>query len=63
MSEYKPVITPNWLLGFIEGEGSFNVNKSTLLVVFTISQSSIDLHLMSLIKEYHPSPVTLRLLR
>jgi hypothetical protein len=52
MSEsYKPRITPNWLLGFVEGEGTFNVVKGYGLT-FSLGQSSIDYTLMLAIKDY-----------
>ena len=48
---YSPQITPNWLLGFVEGEGSFNVVKGYGLT-FSINQSSKDNALMVAIKNY-----------
>lgn len=48
---YKPLITPNWLLGFIEGEGSFSVIKGFGLT-FSLCQSSTDSALMLAIKDY-----------
>lgn len=49
----KPRITGQWLLGFVEGEGSFNINKSAnYMVVFNITQSSRDLPLMKEIKAF-----------
>lgn len=49
-------ITPNWLLGFIEGDGSFSVNRlktqSKYQIVFSISQSATDLALLTAIKIY-----------
>ena len=48
---YKPIITPNWLLGFIEGEGSFSVVRGYGLT-FSINQSSKDNALMVAIKNY-----------
>jgi hypothetical protein len=29
LKDYKPVISDYWLLGFVEGEGSFSIVKST----------------------------------
>jgi hypothetical protein len=41
------------LLGFVEGDGSFNVNKSANYSLgFNITQSSRDLHLMGKIKAF-----------
>lgn len=41
------------MLGFVEGDGSFNVNKSAnYSLVFNITQSSRDLHLMREIKAF-----------
>jgi hypothetical protein len=48
---YKPRITPYWLLGFVEGEGSFNVTKGYNLS-FGIPQSSKDSILMERIKDF-----------
>lgn len=48
---YKPRITPYWLLGFVEGEGSFNVVKG-YGITFSMSQSSLDSALMLAIKDY-----------
>ncbi len=38
---YKPRIINYWLLGFVEGKGSFNVNKGYYLT-FIFTESSID---------------------
>jgi len=46
---YKPRITSYWLLGFVEGEGSFSVVKGYSLI-FNITQSSVDSALMEAIK-------------
>lgn len=35
-------ITPYWLLGFIEGDGSFSVNKENFLLNFSIAQTIKD---------------------
>lgn len=48
---HQPRITPYWLLGFVEGEASFNVIKGFNLT-FSIAQSSIDSVLMEAIKSY-----------
>lgn len=49
---YKPRITPYWLLGFVEGEGSFYVQKSSKRLDFSVGQSAKDLALMHSIKNY-----------
>lgn len=51
-ASYLSRLSPNWLLGFIEAEGSFHVIKSRLRLEFILSQSSQDLALMKLIAEY-----------
>jgi hypothetical protein len=48
----KTIITPYWLLGFVEGEGSFFVRQELYKLTFTLSQSSRDLVLMGLIKDF-----------
>lgn len=46
-------ITPYWLLGFIEGEGCFSINKvNNFRLDFSISQSSTSFALMQKIKIY-----------
>src|SRR5688572_12618219 len=51
--DYKPIITPYWLLGFVEGEGSFSVIKThNYLLRFSIGQSYKDLVLMNEIKKF-----------
>lgn len=45
-------ITPYWLLGFVEAEGSFNVSKNNYRLVFCIAQSEKDLVLMQEIKNF-----------
>lgn len=44
-------ITPNWLLGFVEGEGSFFVSKGFNLT-FNLVQASIDSDLMYAIRDF-----------
>ena len=54
-SNHKPIITPYWFLGFIEGEGCFYIkeNKNNKFGFgFNISQSVKDLFLMAEIKNY-----------
>lgn len=41
-----------WLLGFIEGEGSFNVVKDELITTFTLGQVSKDRSLLEKIVEF-----------
>lgn len=60
-------MTPNWLLGFIEGDGSFNIDFSRTRNPYTnlnfrllIIQSAVDLDLLLAIKNYINSlPVSL----
>ncbi len=50
---YKPRITRYWLLGFVEGEGSFfALKKDNLYLTFSISQSMMDKTLMESIKDF-----------
>lgn len=50
------VITPNWLLGFVEGEGSFFVlrrpSSNSYSLVFGLTQSYTNLELMKAIRDY-----------
>lgn len=50
--EYKPKITSYWLLGFVEGEGSFFVKKDQYKLTFTLTQSIKDFALMESIKDF-----------
>lgn len=45
-------ITNYWFLGFVEGDGSWSVDKKNYLLSFSIAQSSKDLELMEAIKNY-----------
>jgi hypothetical protein len=45
-------ITPYWLLGFIEGEGSFYIQKSQYVVRFEIGQNILDEKVMLAIREF-----------
>jgi len=46
-------ITPNWLLGYVEGDGSFFVAKEkNFTLFFSIAQKTVDLPLMEAIKNY-----------
>ena len=46
---HKIIITPYWLLGFIEGEGTFFVRK-TIALGFGISQTKSELNVLETIK-------------
>ncbi len=48
---HKIHITDNWLLGFIEGDGSFSITKKDFILTFSISQKG-NLPLMEAIKSY-----------
>lgn len=48
---YKIRITSNWILGFVEGEGSFSLRKDYNLTL-SIGQSIKDLALMKAIKDF-----------
>ena len=48
--EYK--ITPYWLLGFVEGDGSFYIAKKGYRLIFSICQSSIDSVILYKIREF-----------
>lgn len=50
-SFYHARITSYWLLGFVEGEGSFGINKNYTLV-FSLGQSDKDLALMEAIRDF-----------
>lgn len=51
--DYKPIITPYWLLGFVEGEGSFSVGAGpNYHPTFNITQASTDLVVMEAIKVF-----------
>lgn len=41
MSSHKINITPEGLLGFVEGDGSFSVTKAGLILTFSITQKGI----------------------
>jgi hypothetical protein len=44
-------ITPNWLLGFVKGDGSFSVIKADKILTFSITQKG-NLILMNAIKSF-----------
>ena len=45
-------ISKEWLLGFIEGDGSFSLSRNTMEPVFSIKLSERELSLLYAIKEY-----------
>lgn len=45
-------ISKEWLLGFIEGDGSFSLSRNTMEPVFSIKLSESQLSLLNAIKEY-----------
>jgi hypothetical protein len=47
----RPINTM-WLLGFIEGDGSFNITQANLKCAFEITQKKISTSLMQLIVDY-----------
>ena len=49
---YKIIITKNWLLGFIEGDGSFFVKRDTLIPVFGLELTGVQLDVLLKIKEF-----------
>lgn len=51
---YQPKITTYWLLGFVEGEASFSVRRTSgkFELSFVLSQSVIDETLMNAIKDF-----------
>ena len=52
MPENHIRISPYWLLGFIEAEGSFSVVERDYRLIFSLSQSEVDLILMQEIKNF-----------
>ena len=50
VGDHKISVTPNWLLGFVEGEGSFVVAKRQYTLIFSITQSTREEVLMEEIK-------------
>ena len=50
--DFEPRITSYWLLGFVEGEGSFFVKKDQYKLTFTLTQSTRDLALMESIRDF-----------
>lgn len=50
--EYKYRITPRWLLGFVEGDGSFCIARQNYQLIFAIVQHSRDSELMREIRNF-----------
>lgn len=50
-TSFKINITPEWLLGFVEGDGSFSVSTTGLILRFSIAQKG-NLVLMEAIKKF-----------
>jgi hypothetical protein len=50
-TSFKTNITPEWLLGFVEGDGSFSVSTAGLILRFSIAQKG-NLGLMEAIKKF-----------
>ena len=50
--KHKIIITGYWLLGLIEGDGSFYIDRSKMEPVFSITQSNKQLFLLEEIKNY-----------
>nr|YP_010990981.1 LAGLIDADG homing endonuclease [Pappia fissilis]WOX61254.1 LAGLIDADG homing endonuclease [Pappia fissilis] len=48
----KIVITKSWLLGFIEGDGSFFLRRDNLTPIFSLENSAVQLPVMLKIKEF-----------
>lgn len=51
-TDHQYRITPYWLLGFIEAEGSFFIKSKELGLIFNISQVFIDIHLLEAIQKF-----------
>lgn len=49
---HKIIVSPYWLLGFVEGEGSFNVTGSDFDLRFSVTQSEVDLAVLEAIREF-----------
>lgn len=48
---HKINITPNWVLGFVEGEGSFSIKKHKFILTFSLSQKNNTV-LMKALQEF-----------
>ena len=51
-TKHNITITDSWLLGLIEGEGSFYLDRSKMEPNFSITQSNIQHSLLEAIKKY-----------
>lgn len=51
-SDHKIVISNYWLLGFIEGEGSFYLDRDKFQPVFTLNLSEVQLPVIDKIQEF-----------
>jgi hypothetical protein len=49
---HRPIVTSYWLLGFVEGEGSFHLDRSSNRLIFNITLSGNDLALLEGIKDF-----------
>lgn len=49
---HHPLVTSSWLLGFVEGEGSFFIDRSSNQLVFTIGLHGFDSALLEAIKNF-----------
>jgi len=49
---HRPIVTSYWLLGFVEGEGSFHLDRSSNRLIFNITLSGHDLALLEAIKDF-----------
>ena len=55
------IITPEWVLGFVEGEGCFFSDKNNkFLLTFYLGQTNKDLVLMKVLKDYFNSLPVIR---
>ena len=52
MPENNVLITKSWLVGFIEGDGSFSLERATFEPIFSIKLSETQLPLLVKIKEF-----------
>lgn len=49
---HKINISKNWLIGFIEGDGSFSLSRNSMEVIFSIKLTEKELPVLLEIKEY-----------
>jgi len=52
MDNHQVIITKNWLLGFLEGDGSFYLSRTKMVPTFSIELSEIQFSLILKIKEF-----------